>query len=323
MQNGNALLCSNKSNEVLATPCPLKHLKKYVKRAVEMPTTSTSTSATKMTTDGMPKSMTTRMTAGTDTSMEARKEHVPSKKKLCFEFDMTSNTTSSLTSSSDASATSSTKEINNRSDELEFVDDILDVTGESVIQDELESLDSDDEFTVEVWSVRKAQNWPFQPLSDTSRQEVGPLVQITSFGQYPKYAVGGLCTQGKAPTVHKIKGDGNCYFHAISYSICGEERYYAAIRNAVCDFISTFNGDLKPFLTRGKGKEYIQKSKMRKNTTWASEIEILATAKILHRDVFTYHNFKWLRYPYKHKLSVDALYLDNCSGLHFDIVLHP
>ena len=158
MQNGNALLHSNKSNEVLATPCPLKHLKKYVKRAVEMLTTSTS--ATNMTNDGMPNSTTTRMTAGMDTSMEARKEHVPSKKKLCFEFD-TSNTTSSPTSSSDASATSSTKEINNRSDELEFVDDILDVTGESVIQDELESLDSDDKFTVEVWSVRKAQNWPF------------------------------------------------------------------------------------------------------------------------------------------------------------------
>ena len=161
MQNGNALLHSNKSNEVLATPCPLKHLKKYVKRAAEMPTTSTSTSATKMTTDGMPNSMTTRTTAGTDTSMEAGKEHVQSKKKLCFEFDTTLNTTSSPTSSSDASATSSTKEIINRSDELEFVDDILDVTGESVIQDELESLDSDDEFTVEVWSVRKAQNWPF------------------------------------------------------------------------------------------------------------------------------------------------------------------
>ena len=136
MQNRNALLHSNKSNEVLATPCPLKHIKKYVKRAVEMLTTSMSTSVTKMTTDGMPNSMTTRMTAGMDTSMEARKEHVPPKKKLHFKFDTTSNTTSSPTSSSDASATSSTKEINNRSDELEFVDDILDVTGESVIQDE-------------------------------------------------------------------------------------------------------------------------------------------------------------------------------------------
>ena len=109
-------------------------------------------------------------------------------------------------------------------------------------------------------------------------------MQITSFGQYPKYAVGGICTQGKAPRVHQIREDGYCYFHAISYSICGEERYYAAIRNAVCDFISTFDGDLKLFVTRGKGKEHIQKSKMRMNATWASEIEILATVKILHRD---------------------------------------
>ena len=75
-----------------------------------MPTTNMSTSVTKMTTDGMPNSTTTRTTAGTDTSMEAGKEHVPSKKKLHFEFDTTSNMTSSLTSSSDASATSSTKD---------------------------------------------------------------------------------------------------------------------------------------------------------------------------------------------------------------------
>ena len=79
---------------------------------------------------------------------------------------------------------------------------------------------------------------------------MGPLVQITSFcASIQSMQVGGTCTQGKAPNVHKIKGDGNCYFHAISYSICGEERYYAAIRNAICDFISTFDGDLKPFLT--------------------------------------------------------------------------
>ena len=83
MQNGNTLLHSNKSNEVLATPCPLKYLKKYVKREVEMPTTSMSTSAIKMTTAGMPNSMTTRMTAGTDTSMEARKE-CTIKEKIAF-----------------------------------------------------------------------------------------------------------------------------------------------------------------------------------------------------------------------------------------------
>ena len=84
MQNGNALLHSNKSNEVLATPCPLKHLKKYVKREVETPTTSTSTSVTKMTSAGMPNSTTTRMTAGMDTSMEARKGTCTIKEKIAF-----------------------------------------------------------------------------------------------------------------------------------------------------------------------------------------------------------------------------------------------
>ena len=73
--------------------------------------------------------------------------------------------------------------------------------------------------------------------------------------------MGGTCTQGKAPISAKIKGDGNCYFRAISYSICGEEIYHADIMNAVCDFISTFDADLKPFLVKGKGKEYILKSK--------------------------------------------------------------
>lgn len=70
------------------------------------------------------------------------------------------------------------------------------------------------------------------------------------------------------------------------------------VQKAVCDFISTFDGDLKPFMR--KGKEYVIKLHMRDNGKWATEKEILATTKILHRNVFTFHNFKWLRYPYKH-----------------------
>ena len=131
MQNGNAILHSNKSNEVLTTPCPLKHLKKYVKREVERLTTSTSTSMTKMTTDGMPKDTKTRTTPGMDASpdtrMDIKKEDVPSKKRLCFKLDMTSSLTPSLTSSSAASSTYSSTEINTRIDDLEFVDDMLDV----------------------------------------------------------------------------------------------------------------------------------------------------------------------------------------------------
>ena len=125
------------------------------------------------------------------------------------------------------------------------------------------------------------------------------------------------------PLSRRIKGDGNCYFRPVSFYLCGEEDYYIDIHKAVCDFISTFDDDLKPFMKKGKGKEYLLKSKMRDNGKWATETEILATAKILHWDIFTFHNFQRLRYPYKNELSPDALYLDNQSGLHFDAVLWP
>lgn len=111
-----------------------------------------------------------------------------------------------------------------------------------------------------------------------------------------------MCTQSRPPLSKKIKGSGNCYFRAISFYLCGEEYYYADIWKAICDFISIFDGDLKPFMRKGKGKEYLIKSHMRKNGKWATETDILATAKILHRDIFPFHNFKWLRYPYKQEL---------------------
>ena len=68
MQNGNAVLCSNKSNDILITPCPLKHLKKYVKREYESPTTKLTNSMTPVT-NARPeyvkreyKSLTTKLT---------------------------------------------------------------------------------------------------------------------------------------------------------------------------------------------------------------------------------------------------------------------
>ena len=59
--------------------------------------------------------------------------------------------------------------------DLGFVDNILDVTSETVPQDEVESLDSDDKFNIEVGSVSKVQNWPFRPLSESFQAESWPI----------------------------------------------------------------------------------------------------------------------------------------------------
>ena len=114
-------------------------------------------------------------------------------------------------------------------------------------------------------------------------------MQITQFYPYPDYVIGGECVQGKAPSIRmSIYGDGNCYFRSISYILSGEEKFHLEVRRAVCDFITVFDGELKPFLKRGEGAGYIKQSEMRKSGKWATETEILATAKIMKRDVFTF-----------------------------------
>ena len=149
-----------------------------------------------------------------------------------------------------------------------LVDDMLDMT-------QSEILSSDDEFSMLCVEKRGPLNWPFSPITNASQQELGPLVQITQFYMYPEYVLSGQCVQGKAPEViNPTYGDGNCYFRAISYILCGMEKFHLEVRKAVCDFIKVFDGDLKPFLRRGEGEHYIKQSNMKKSGTWETETAI-------------------------------------------------
>ena len=125
----------------------------------------------------------------------------------------------------------------------------------------------------------------------------------------------------------RMKGDGSYYSRAISFAISETQEYHDNVRRAICDYIETFPGRLNAVLQNAhdvqSGHEYIQKLEMWKCTTWATEIEMLATAKCFRWDIFTFYNYKWQRYSYLKSLSPDAIYLDNRSGNHFDVVLTP
>ena len=104
-----------------------------------------------------------------------------------------------------------------------------------------------------------------------------------------------------------MEGDGSCYFRAISFAISGKQDYYRQVRETICNYIENFPGRLNAVLNTDhgvqSGREYIKKSEMRKDTTWVTEIKILATAKCFRRDVFTFYNYKWQRYSYVKSLS--------------------
>ena len=114
---------------------------------------------------------------------------------------------------------------------------------------------SDDEFNVICLGTSGSRDWPFNPITENSREELGPLVHITKFGPYPNYVTGGRCKQGKIPARERIRDDGNCYICCISFILSGAEDFYPEVRKAICDFIEVFDTDLSPFLNEGEGKK--------------------------------------------------------------------
>ena len=72
--------------------------------------------------------------------------------------------------------------------EVKFVEDFLDISTCNVLE-----VSSDNEFNVVCLGTASSHDWPFNPITESSREELGPLVQITKFGPYPNYVTGGKC----------------------------------------------------------------------------------------------------------------------------------
>lgn len=68
--------------------------------------------------------------------------------------------------------------------------------------------------------------------------------------------------------------------------------------------------------------QYISQSNMRKVNTWATEVEIQATADYLGVDIFTFNNGHWLKYSCTTKpLSTNGIYLENKNNVHYETVI--
>ena len=95
----------------------------------------------------------------------------------------------------------------------------------------------------------------------------------------------------------------------------------------ICDYINSFPGRLSALILNENeqmnGYKYTQHTEMVKLGTWATEVEILATAKCLKRDIITYYKGRWVCHSYVNTESEDAIYLDNSGRNHFDAILYP
>lgn len=126
---------------------------------------------------------------------------------------------------------------------------------------------------------------------------------------------------------HKVSGDGNCFFRAVSYVICGKEEYHLTFRNAIIHHMSgAIKKDLENYLAKNI-HSYISQSKMDKAATWATDAELIGSASYFGCDIYVYaqhgEKLQWVNYPvsFTSAPTEEALFLENVSANHFNVVL--
>ncbi|WAR04993.1 OTUD4-like protein [Mya arenaria] len=118
-----------------------------------------------------------------------------------------------------------------------------------------------------------------------------------------QYLKGFLNSQGRQ--IDGIKGDGNCFFRALSKIIYGNQKYYNEIRQAVVDVIEKHPKKFEAF-TDGPISEHI--ADIRVDKTWGTQTEIYAAATLLNRDFYilspdnTGETYRWLLFQPQVKL---------------------
>lgn len=110
------------------------------------------------------------------------------------------------------------------------------------------------------------------------------LTNVTASPSYPiyDYLRPRLASIGRQ--VDYIRGDGNCYFRALSKEMYGNEDYHAEWRQAVCDVIARNPNVFAQYIDGGDVATHVKQ--MRELGTWATTCEIYATSTLLERLVY-------------------------------------
>lgn len=122
-----------------------------------------------------------------------------------------------------------------------------------------------------------------------------------------------------------IRGDGNCWFRSLSMCITGSETNHKEVRQKLCEYM-TINPKVQHYIGAQNVNTYLIEKKMMKDRTWATDIEIYASALLLETDVYVFLNSAWQRFsktgilrdiPDIHERSV---YINNVNANHYEVV---
>ena len=135
-----------------------------------------------------------------------------------------------------------------------------------------------------------------------------------------------LCPSSTA----RIVADGNCFFRSLSFVLSGSQDYRQEVRLLVTTYMidNMGNPQLSSLIKNGERMEnYIEQSKMQLLGTWATEIEIIASALLLQTTIHVYgpcgKSNKWQKHAFESEEANihynECIYITNISN-HFETV---
>ena len=129
--------------------------------------------------------------------------------------------------------------------------------------------------------------------------------------------------------IHKITGDGNCLFRALSYAITGRQIYHGLIRQKILNHMREIENLLYPHMNMPV-EIYFAQSGMSNNAVWGTDVEILAASSLLSTDIYVqskvgselrWHKFSKSNLDGTHPQNDAAIYLQHTNDVHYDVVL--
>ena len=171
----------------------------------------------------------------------------------------------------------------------------------------------------------------------TAALQVKQMKEISKDSGISIHASRTLATLGRK--LHSIKGDGNCFFRALSYIMYGTEDRHSSIRASIALFSELNVECFKKYCTASKVMEHIRC--MKHQAIFATQMEAHATASCIQRTVYIFtqkrgsgeyywekfdplppHTLKLLPVEYRILLHPFMVHLELChvNNCHYDVV---
>lgn len=193
------------------------------------------------------------------------------------------------------------------------------------VKTSIEECDENDDL---VFIRHEQSNFDFIPLTPESKENICHDLNIPYITTTDANAMSSRMNLTKPMFEKKIAGDGNCFFRAISFSLTNSEDFHGIIRNAVCVHMMENEELFNPFLNDGVQtvQSHLSSTEMSKLGTWATEVEIFASAHLLNIDIYTYSRGCWLKFAaddvqFSTETRSGAVYLNHHHQHHYNVIL--